>query len=223
MQNIRGIFVLLVVFFLASCASVQIENEVGLSNEANAESYANNKEKLGIVLFDARWARQWKCGKYQNAQLLNFSFDKAPISEKPDDAPADIKIGTANRVSVSPKFESYALLVPPGEYVLSNFKIKVAESSLNVDYWVASRSHLIKDGKPLAGKFNVKAGEVVYIGNFALDCFAGPTLWRYYANGKDGFESQLLDYKAKYPFLDLTNVKFRLFKTETIGRDYELK
>lgn len=223
MRNIRSTFFLITIFFLASCASVQIQNEMGLSNEANEENYAKNKEKLGIVLLDARWARQWKCGKYENAQLVNFSFDKAPITEKPDDAPSDIAVGTKSLLSVSPKFESYALLVPPGEYVLSGFKIKTAESISKVGYWVAGRSHLIKNDKPLGGKFNVAAGETVYIGNFALDCYAGPTLWRYYADGQDGFNKQLSDYKAKYPFLDLTNVKFRLFQTETIGRNYELK
>lgn len=223
MRNINCQFVLLALIFQASCAFVKIENEVGYSNEINKESYIANKEKLGVVLFDARWARQWNCGKYQNAQLVNFSFDKTPISEKPDDAPADIKVGTQSLLSVSPKFESYALLVPPGEYVLSGFKIKIAKSISDVGYWVAGRSHLIKNDKPIGGTFTVAAGETVYIGNFALDCYAGPTLWRYYADGQDGFKKQLSDYKTKYPFLDLTNVKFRLFKTKTIGRDYELK
>lgn len=142
---------------------------------------------------------------------------------KSDDEKPDISIGTTNILRVSPKFESYALLVSPGEYILSGFKIKTAESKLNVGYWTAKRSHLIKDGKALGGKFTVGAGEVVYIGNFALDCYADPTLWRYYADGVDGFNHQLLDYKTKYPYLDLTNVKFRLFETETIGRKYELK
>ena len=211
-------------FLFMSCSSVKIQNKVGISAEVNSASYAQDKNKLGVVLFDVRWGRQWKCGKYENAQLVSFSFDKIPLAEKPDDAPADLTIGTMSLLAVSPKFESYALLVPPGEYALSEFKIKTAQSVADVGYWVASRSHLIKDGKPLGGKFSVEPGETVYIGNFALDCFyENPTLWRYYSKGHDGFKQQLSDYKAKYQFLDLTNVTFRLFETNTIGKSYELK
>lgn len=219
----RNLIVPLLTFMLASCASVQTQDEIGVTVEAEADAYAQNKDKLGLVLLDARWARQWKCGRYENAQLVSFSFDKFPLSARADDAPADITIGTTSLLAVSPKFESYALLVAPGEYALSSFKIKTAKSVSDVGYWVASRSHLIKDSKPLGGKFNVAPGEAVYIGNFALDCYEGPTLWRYYATGQDGFRKQLSDYKSKYPFLDLTNVKFRLFETSTIGRPYELK
>lgn len=223
MRFLKAILLSLTLILAVSCASVQLQDETGLSNEVTAENYAKNKNKFGVILFDANWGRKWNCGQYQNAQLISFSFDKAPITYRTDDAPGDISVGRANRINAISKFESYALIVPSGEYWLSGFKIKTAESYLKVGYWTAGRSHLIKDGKALGGKFNVDAGEIVYIGNFALDCYAGPTLWRYYANGKQGFESQLLDYKAKYPFLDLTNAKFRLFKTETIGRDYELK
>lgn len=219
----RSLALVLAASFLVSCASVQLQDEVGTSAEARADFYAQNKDKLGVVLLDARWGRQWKCGKYENAQLVSFSFDKLPLSPRPDDAPAELTIGTTSRLAVSPKFESYALLVPPGEYALSNFKIKVAQSVSNIGYWVAGRSHLIKEGNALGGKFSVSPGEVVYIGNFALDCYGGPTLWRYYANGRDGFNQQLSEYKSKYPFLDLANVKFRLFETATIGRPYDLK
>lgn len=219
----RSLVLALSVLLLASCGSIQIQDEIGTSAEAKADAYALNKDKLGVVLLDARWARQWKCGDYENAQLVSFSFDQFPLSAKADDAPADLTIGTTSLLSVSPKFESYALLVSPGEYALSSFKIKAAESVSRVGYFTASRSHLIKDGNPEGGKFSVAAGETVYIGNFALDCYKGPTLWRYYAQGQEGFKQQLSDYKSKYPFLDLTNVKFRLFETQTIGRSYELK
>lgn len=220
----RNLIPTLFVLIFASCASVHIQDEVGISTEVKADSYAQKKEKSGVVLFDARWGRQWQCGKYENAQLISFSFDKTPLSAKPDDAPADVTIGTTSIIAVSPKFESYALLLPAGEYVLSNFKIKTAKSASNVGYWIASRSHLIKDSKPIGGKFSVAPGETIYIGNFALDCYyENPTLWRYHAQGQNGFKKQLSDYQAKYPFLDLTNVKFRLMETNTIGRSYELK
>lgn len=219
----RSLIFPLLALLLVSCASIQTTDEIGVSAEAKADAYTQNKDKLGVVLLDARWGRQWKCGKYENAQLVSFSFDRTPISTRPDDAFADITIGTTSLLAANPKFESYALLVPPGEYILSSFKIKVANSASNVGYWVASRSHLIKEGKPLGGKFSVAPGEAVYIGNFALDCYGNPSLWRYYSTGQDGFKQQLSDYKSKYPFLDLANVKFRLFETSTIGQPYELK
>lgn len=178
---------------------------------------------MGIVLLDARWSRQWKCGKYENAQLISFSFDRMPLNQRSNDANADLVIGTTSQLAANPKFVSIALLLPPGEYALSNFKIKVASSVSNVGYWVAERSDLQRGGKPYAGSFKVAANEMVYIGNFALDCFQNPSLWRYYSEGQEGFQKQLSDYKEKYPFLDLSSVKYRLFDTSVIGRSYELK
>jgi hypothetical protein len=213
----------LVALVLAACASAELQNERGIPAEATADSYGKGKGGMGVVLLDARWARQWPCGEYGNAQLVSFHFDKMPLASRPDDAPAEIMVTTSRRLAVSPDFQSYALLVPPGEYALSNYKIKVAKSVSDLGYWVASRSHLIKDGKPLGGTFSVAPGEVVYIGNFALDCFKGPSLWRYHAKGKDGFKQQLTDYQTKYPFLDLSNVQFRLFETETLGQSYTLE
>lgn len=208
---------------ISSCASVGSQYTVGVSNEATETSYNQNKDKLGVVLLDARWGRQWKCGRYENAQLVSFSFDKFPLTKKSDELQSDITVATTSILNVSPKFQSYALLVPPGEYGLSNFTIKVASSSTEVAYWVAKRSELIKDRKPLGGKFRVSPGEVIYIGNFALDCFGAPQLWRYYADGQEGFNQQLADYSKKYPFLDLSKVEFRLFETEKLGRSYHLK
>ena len=219
----RIVAIALTATLLISCSSAQINDEVGTSLEVNVNSYAHDKEKTGIVLLDANWGRKWGCGKYENAQLISFSFDKVSTDLKTTSQTADVTVGTSKRLMVKPTFESYALQLSPGEYVLSNFKIKVASSVSNVDYWIANRAHLIKDGKALAGKFTVAAGEVVYIGNFGLDCFQGPSLWRYYTEGNDGFKKQLADYQSKYPYLDLTKSKFRLFETTTIGRPYELK
>jgi len=56
---------------------------------------------------------------------------------KPDEAFADLAIATARRVRVKPWLESCALLVPPGDYALSGFMIKVAKSVC----WVISPAH----------------------------------------------------------------------------------
>ena len=72
------------------------------------------------------------------------------------------------------------------------------------------------------GTFTVKAGELVYIGHFGLDCYKEPTIWRYYPEGREGFDSYKQVIKKQYPFLDVDKMEFRLFKTSKLGRDYEL-
>lgn len=217
-------FVLLVLCLsLASCASIRLHGETGKSVEASASAYRQKRLEQGVVLLDVRWGRQWPCGQYQNAQLISFTFDKMPLVGRSDDAPADLTIATVRRVRVRPWFENYALLVPPGDYALSGFTIKVAQSASQVGYWVAGRSDLFKEGRPIGGQFTVMPGEAVYIGNFALDCQTRtPTLWRYYTSGESWFSEHLLDYKNKYPFLDLSDVTYRLFETELFGVPYKL-
>lgn len=55
MKNILGCVCLLTLLITTSCTSVQIQNEMGLSNEVTEDSYKLNKAKLGVVLFDAKW------------------------------------------------------------------------------------------------------------------------------------------------------------------------
>ena len=62
----------------------------------------------------------------------------------------------------------------------------------------------------------------MFIGNFYLDCAYGPTLWRYYPEKQADFDTQLKEYKRSFPFLDLSEVKYRLFKTRKFGQDHEL-
>jgi hypothetical protein len=103
---------------LTSCASNEVQDNIGASAEATAESYGKYRSSMGAVLLDAMWARQWKCGRYENAQLVSFSFDRMPLNQRPDKASADLVVGTTSRLAVDPKFVSLALLVPPGEYAL---------------------------------------------------------------------------------------------------------
>ncbi|MEX2961178.1 hypothetical protein [Microbulbifer sp. TYP-18] len=72
------------------------------------------------------------------------------------------------------------------------------------------------------GTFTVNAGESVYIGHFALDCAYGPTLWRFYLEDKESFESYVSEYEAAYPYLDLDNAEHRLFTTKEFGHDFTL-
>lgn len=175
----------------------------------------------GVVLLAVRWDRRWGCADYENAQLRVIGFDRLPSSKSDQNRP-DILLDDAPRLMTKPEFDNYALLVDPGEYGLSGFMIKVAKSTTAVDYISAERSNLYKDGKPVGGSFVVAAGEVVYIGNFYLDCYKSPTLWRYYSEGRTGFEKHMAEFKHEYPYLDTTKTIYRLFETKSFGNHYEL-
>jgi hypothetical protein len=114
------------------------------------------------------------------------------------------------------------LALEPGEYGLATFGIKVASSVTDVKILSVGRARLFEGSKPIGGTFNVSAGELVYIGHFGLDCYKEPTIWRYYPEGRDGFESYKEVIKEQYPFLNVENMQFRLFKTSILGRDYVL-
>ena len=79
---------------------------------------------------------------------------------------------------------------------------------------------LIKTG---GKQFKVAAGEVVYIGNFKLECSPPLALWRFYTVGKPGFARHLEEYRASYPFAELDKAQYRLFETQTMGRPYVLQ
>jgi hypothetical protein len=127
-----------------------------------------------------------------------------------------------SRLTRSLRFLNYAFILPPGEYALSGVSIKVARSISEVGYLKAKRSDLIKDGKPDGGSFTVAAGEIVFIGNFFLDCQTGPMLWRYYPERQEDFQKQVAEYRAKFPFLEAERFRYRLFKTKYFGTDHEL-
>lgn len=122
---------------------------------------------------------------------------------------------------VDPVFLQHAYTLEPGTYALSAFNIKVAVSLSNIGVFATQREHLYSDGKPIGGSFTVKPGEVVFIGNFYLDCAFDPTLWRYYPGGQDAFKAQINKYATQFPYLELNDVQFRLFETKEFGNDYE--
>lgn len=208
---------------LASCATTQSVSNIGTELESTADTYTKNKNSNGTILMDVKWARQWGCGKFENAQLISFAFDRIPSAHTDNDSKPDVVIGTTQILAANPKFQNLAISIPAGEYALSQFKIRISSSSTSVDYWVANRSDLIKNGTPYAGSFKVSAGETVYIGNFGLDCYGQPMLWRYYTKGQKEFREHLMEYKNKYPFLDINNAKYRLFETKVIGHHYGLQ
>jgi hypothetical protein len=184
-------------------------------------SFESASGSKGVVLLAVRWDRWWGCAGYDNAQLTVIGFDKLP-SAKSDQDPPDILLDDAPRLMTKPIFDNYGLLVDPGEYGLSGFLVRVAKSVSSTEYYGAQRSEIIKDGRSSGGSFVVAADEIVYIGNFYLDCYQIPTIWRYYTEDRATFNKHMAEFKREFPFLDITKAVYRLFETELAGNHYEL-
>jgi hypothetical protein len=189
----------------------------------SSSAYAEGAGAKGVVLISANWSRKWKCGRFENAQLKGLSFDKADSPKEGNDAKADIVLEDSSFFSAPPRFVNYAYIAEPGEYLLSAFSVKAAQSSSNVGYFNAARSDLVKGGKSKAGSFTVSAGEIVYVGHFFLDCAQDPMPWRYYPSDKGDFNQFLSGIKKEFEALDIDKVKFRLFDTTTMGSPFTLQ
>jgi hypothetical protein len=206
---------------LAACAGTQ-PIKFQATEVISKDVYTQSPKTNGVVLMDINWGRWWGCGGYENAQLISLAFDRLPVQVIDDQSEPALVLHSPSRIMVDPVFLNYAYSLEPGEYALSAISIKAAKSTSDVGFFTARRSHLYKDGMPIGGSFTINPGEVVYIGSFFLDCAYGPTLWRYYPDGREAFNEKIEAYKNSYPFLDLSDVKFRLFKTKVFGRDYDL-
>ncbi|MGI9228547.1 MAG: hypothetical protein ACR2P9_01665 [Gammaproteobacteria bacterium] len=222
-MSLNKITLLLMAVSVTACAGVTQPIKFKKSAVVNEEVYLQTKESNGIVLLDVNWGRWWGCGNHENAQLISLAFDKLPMPDTSNEAEPSLVLHSPSRLMVDPVFLNYAYSLESGEYAISGISIKVADSSFNVGFLTAERDKLYRNGQPVGGTFTVKPNEAVFIGNFYLDCSYGPTLWRYYSDGKEAFESQVQEYKRSFPFLDLDNAVFRLFKTKEFGNDYVLE
>jgi len=194
---------------LTSCSSTWMQNQIGMSEEVTAESYAAHRDTMGVVLMDVSWAQIQQCASYQHAQLLSFGFDRVSGPTRRAWG-RHITIGTTNQLMGKPGFVSVALLVPPGGYELSTYKIGVAESISESRELTVRPDELMRNGRSYAGGFSIAAGETLYVGNFGLICMENaPLLWRF----KSGLARNLTEYKAYYnvlyPFLDMEAVQYR--------------
>ena len=215
---LRGFMLVTTLLVLVSgCTSAGVSMP---KQEVTAKSYGNDKTK-GLVAVSAMWGRTWKCAQFENGQLRSFGFDRLPSQTTADDAIADVFIEGSPLYAEGPA-SNYVLALEPGEYALATFAIKVASSATDVKTASIGRARLLQQGKPIGGTFTVYARELVYIGHFGLDCYKEPTIWRYYPEGRDGFENYKQVIKKQYPFLDVDKMQFRLFKTSVLGRDYIL-
>jgi hypothetical protein len=191
------------------------------SEEATEALYVAAPER-GVVLFDIYWARAWKCGRFENAQLKSLVFERAPL--KPGAEPGSVALSLANPsgLTAPQRFVPHAFLVDAGEYHLTSFEVGFARTASNIGSVKIGRSSLVSDGRSKAGSFKVGSGESVYIGNFAVDCYSDPIPWRFYTEEKD-FPEHLAQYRSKYPFLKLSPVLYRLFETSVLGKSPDSK
>lgn len=214
---LRGSALLTTVIVMTGCTSPGVS---GPGHDVTAESYRTDTTK-GLVVLSALWGRSWECGKFENGQLRSFGFDRLPSVTTADVATADVVIEDSTYVGGGPA-TNYVLALDPGEYGLAMFAIRVASSTTDVRTVSVGRARLFEGGKPVGGTFTVQAGELVYIGHFGLDCYKEPKIWRYYLEGRGGFEHYKRLIKNQYPFLPVETMQMRLFKTSALGRDYVL-
>lgn len=202
---------------LAACASLSQQDQAGNAIEATAKSYATSRQDKGIVLLDVNWGRRWGCGDWQNAQIQGVGFDRVTPPRKQATNTPDIDLqGKPGWFGDQYHWVSYALLVEPGVYTLSDINIKVAANVQTVGFLHVTRDKLQQIGMEKVGHFDVAANETVYIGSFALDCAQGPMLWRYYMPAET-IRSSTSSFAGKYPFLDMNKVAYRLFKSQIIA------
>jgi hypothetical protein len=211
--------ILLVSVGLIACASTLVKDDYPSTSSLTADEYAKDRSSMGVVLLGASWERTWNCGGYENAELRSIGFDLLPTQHIGDQQPPDLII---NGSASGQGFMNYAFPVKPGKYALSYVQIKVAKSVSDVGYLKTARSVLLEGGNSKGGTFDVAAGEVVYIGHFGLDCAHAPILWRYYTEDRKDFGEFYESYRLHYPYLDLNNVQYRLFKTKEFGYDFNL-
>ena len=206
---------------LATCLQSAIAAPI--STALTKEGYVASGENKGVVLIAVNWARRWQCGGFENAQLQSMAFDLATKPGKGKSDQPDIALEPSSTLLAGPSFVHYAFIVEPGEYQLSAFKLKVAKSIANIAYMKGDRSTLLVGGKSKAGSFTAVAGEIVYVGHFAVDCGGVPMPWRFYPEDRLGFDHYLKNFAAEFPGLPVEKAKFRLFQTETMGKPFSLE
>lgn len=199
-------------FYVTAC--LLISGAAGAEEEPKVLSESTYSPGKAIVFLFVNWGRAWRCGSFENAQLQYIAFAGTPLSDS-----TDRKIDLSPRSTLLSKDEwtRYAYVVAPGEYALAAFDLKVAASISDVRHLRMRPSDLSKDGKPTGGTFKAGAGEIVYIGNFWVDCTTpNPIPWRYFSV-RNEFSADVSRFRKDYPFTENVPVHYRLLATEMIG------
>ncbi|SLM49673.1 conserved exported protein of unknown function [Nitrospira japonica] len=211
---IRRAIALTVIALLAACTSPALLPKP--KQAVPVGSYPQDPRK-GAVVLSVNWGRALKCGSYRYAQLRGFGFDRIPLQAVVDGDVPDVFI------EGSPYFKesepvNYLLAIEPGIYALTHYAIEVAASTFNVKIGTVGPSALMKNGAVIGGTFDVKQGELVYIGHFGLSCNGEPSFWRDYPDDPGTFDQYKAVIKRRYDLLDVESMQFRPFKTTLFGK-----
>lgn len=172
-----------------------------------------------MILYQVNWGRR-RCAGHENAQLERLTFSR--VGEN-DTTPVVIDLETPSRLLVRNVFESHAVVVEPGTYILSGFDVKVADSVSDVHHLRPTSSELRSSAESAADdSFTARAGEIVYIGSFGLECQHEAIPWRYYVDGRAEFDGFIAGFRKRFPFVGTQPVEFRLFRSRRFGKPYSL-
>ena len=183
--------------------------------------YKDHGSSQGVVLLHVNWGRKWKCGGFENAQLESITFARRS-GDGASTGTTTLELPTSSKLLADDAFKPYAILVTPGEYILSGYDLKTARSVSDIAHIRAEESQLVRNGEPVGGAFSVAPGEVVYIGHIGLDCAHDPIPWRYYIEGKEEFDGYVAGFRKRFPFIGNTPVVYRLLTTKLFGEAYSL-
>ena len=120
-------------------------------------------------------------------------------------------------MAAAPTFRNYGFILEPGTYGFTEWRIRAAESLQRVGNITATRNDLVDGTEFLGGTFNVNPGEVIYIGNFWIDCYDSPIPWRFFSEHGPDFETHLEEYLSEFKFLKSSEIQYRLLDTELYG------
>ena len=180
------------------------------------KNYESSKAERAVVLYGVNWGRRWGCAGFENVQLQKLTFSRIDSDSKSIDG-EDIVLNNPAKLLSQNVSNAYAIIINPGEYALTGFDVKISKSVTEIGHLKAESKDLFENGKPVGGTFKVNAGEIVYIGEFGLDCAYEPIPWRYYIL-KEDFGDYVDGLKEKYKFIDDKEVDYRLFQTNKFGQ-----
>lgn len=179
------------------------------------KSYEEYEIEKAVIIYGVNWGRQWGCAGVDNAQLQSLIF--APVDSVSDGLDGKNWVLTnPSKLLAKNNSHSYAIILSPGEYELIGFDIKISNSSKEIGHIKGSK-YLFENGLFVGGTFYVNAGEIIYIGDFGLDCAGDqPIPWRYYIE-KEDFQSFTDGFRKKYKFIGNKQINYRLFQTDKFG------
>lgn len=207
----RTLKTILIIIFLLSA------NEAFAGyDEFTKKNYERYKNEKAVIIYGVNWGRQWGCAGFENAQLQHLTFSRIDPKTNSLDG-EDIVLKTPSVLLAENISKPYIIIVNPGEYALTAFDVKIAESVDKVGHLQAKDKDLFKDGKAIGGTFKANPGEIVYIGDFGLDCAYEPIPWRYYVQ-KEDFERFTVGFRKKYKFIGDKQIIYRFFQTDMFGQ-----